>query len=181
MPALHQSQTASRPWNGRYTFYHPNKNGTGMAARFELKLDPLRRHGGSCFFLEMARQKTAAAGPGQDRVPATFDWSNKATVKLGFLDLCEFLAVLETRQEQAGGARKGLYHATGAGNTLIGFGRNAERGGYGLSVSRKDRAGSIVFRGHILLSEAEGIGLKHIFQHGIFHLAFHESLLPAES
>jgi hypothetical protein len=173
------AEAQTRPYNGQFTFFHANPKGTGMAARFELKLDPRRTNGGSCFFLEMAHQKTAAArGGAAGRVPATFDWAGKATVKLGFLDLCEFLAVLEGRQEQAGGGRNGLYHDAGAANTIISFKRGTERG-YSLAVSRKNREGAIVFRGHILLNEAEAIGLKSILQSGIFHVAFHESLLPA--
>ena len=173
-------KTEIRPRNGQYTFYHANGKGTGMAARFELKLDPLRDNGGSCFFLEMARQKTTAVRGDQGRVPATFDWPTKATVKLGFMDLCELLAVLEGRQEQAGGGRNGLYHEAGTANTIITFKKGSEHG-YSLVVSRKDRDGNIVFRGHILLSEAEGIGLKSIFHFGVFHVAFHESLLPTGS
>jgi hypothetical protein len=173
------TEPKARPANGQFTFYHANTKGTGMAARFELKLDPLRANGGSCFFLEMARQKTTASRGGADgRVPATFDWQTKATVKLGFLDLCEFLAVLEDKQEQAGGNRNGLYHDAGAANTIITFKRGTEHG-YSLGVSRKNRAGEIVFRGHILLNEAEALGLKHILQSGLFHVAFHESLLLA--
>jgi len=180
MTATQQKKTDAPSRNGQLTFYHANNKGTGMAARFELKLDPLRGNGGSCFFLEMARQKTAPVRGEKRLVPATFDWQTKVTVKLGFMDLCEFLTVLEGRQEQAGGARNGLYHDTGAANTLISFKKGTEHG-YSMAVSRKDRDGNIVFRGHILLSEAEGIGLKSIFHSGIFHVAFHGSLLPAGS
>jgi hypothetical protein len=174
-------KTESRPRNnGQLTFFHANGKGTGMAARFELKLDPRRTNGGSCFFLEMARQKTAASRGSGGRVHATFDWETKATVKLGFMDLCEFLSVLEGKQEQVGGERNGLYHDAGASNTIIGFKKGTERG-YCLGVSRKNREGEIVFRGHIVLSEAEALGLRHVFQAGLFHVAFHESLLPTGS
>jgi hypothetical protein len=69
-----------------------------------------------------------------------------------------------------------LYHQTNDVSTLIAFRRALERPGYFLAVSRKQNGGAHLFKGHILLTEAEGIGLRCIFQTGLFFMAFHASL-----
>jgi len=165
-----------KPYNGRLTIYHANSKGTGAAARLELSLCRNGNGDDSCFFLEMAKQKTAPSQADRKRTPATFDWEGKAVVKLGFTDVCEMLTVLEGRQDQAGGRRNGLYHSVGKANAIITFKRNTERGGYLLAISRKDADGNQVFKGHIILSETECTGLRSIFQAGLFHMAFHSSL-----
>jgi len=163
---------------GRLTFYHPNGKGGGAAARFELRLSDGADDRYDCFFLDMARQAAPAEGrtPG---APAAFDWARRATVKLDFPDVCELLLVLEGRKERAGGAKgNGIYHQIGETTTLIEFRRDAERNGYLLGVSRKTRAGEPVFRGQLLLTEAEAIGLRCVFQTGLFFMVFHENLRP---
>ena len=81
-----------RAWRGRLCFYHPTGSGSGAAARLEFH--PARFDRDGCFFLEMARQKTAPARDAAGRQPATFDWEGKITAKLGFLDVCGLLLVL---------------------------------------------------------------------------------------
>ncbi len=166
----------SRPnYPGRLTFYHPNAKGTGAAARFELRLSASAEDRYDCFFLEMARQSAAAGAGG----PAQFDWAKRATVKLDFADVCELLLVLEGRKERAGGANgNGIYHQIGETTTLIELRRDAERSGYVLGVSRKTKKGDPVFRAQILLTEAEALGLRCVFQTGLFFLVFHENLRP---
>jgi hypothetical protein len=164
-------------YNGRLAFYHPTASGSGGAARFELKLGRGERE--KCVFLEMARQQPAGSGEGSGGRRAAFDWKGKATVKLGFMDLCELLAVLEGRQQQAGDGRGGLYHAAAGQNTLIGFRAGTERPGYLLSISRKGADGRQVFKGHVVLSVAEGLGLRCVLQATLFHMAFHDSVLAA--
>ena len=165
-----------RHQNGRLTYYHANSKGSGTAVRLELKMAANQKNGHGCFFLEMARQKTPPGRDGRSRTPATFDWESKATVKLSFTDVCELLTVLEDRQSAAGPRGRGLYHEAKTVNTIIGFRRNAERGGYNLNISRKNAEGATVFRGHILLSPAECVGLRSVFQAGLFHMAFHSSM-----
>ena len=53
-----------RPFPGRLTIYHANGRATGTALRLELKLNRSRDDRYGCFFMEVARQKTAA-----DRIP----------------------------------------------------------------------------------------------------------------
>lgn len=171
-----QAGTERKHHNGQITFYHANSRGSGTAVRLELKMDANQKNGHGCFFLEMAQQKTSAGTDRSTRTPATFDWAAKATVKLSFMDVCEFLTVLEARQPAIGINGRGLYHEANRVNTIIGFKHNEERGGYNLNLSRKNAAGETVFRGHILLSLAECIGLRSVFQAGLFHMAFHSSI-----
>ncbi len=165
----------NRSFPGALTFYHPNGKGTGAAARLELRLNGPGEERYDCFFLELAKQKTVAnrrSGEGF----ATFDWENKVTVKLGFLDVCALLAVLEGGRDQVGENGNGLYHQTNDISTLIAFRRAPERPGYFLAVSRKQNGGAQLFKGHILLTDAEGLGLRCVFQTGLFFMAYHSSL-----
>jgi hypothetical protein len=155
---------------GRIAFYHANGKGTGAALRFEFKPPSGRRNG--CFFMEMAKQKTTASGSGSKRAHATFDWESKATVKLSFMDVCEFLAVLQLKQPSLGANGKGLYHVNGEKDTVIGMRANTERKGYTVGISRKDKQGEQIFKGHFLLSPTEAIGLEAILSAALFHMAF---------
>jgi hypothetical protein len=125
----------------------------------------------------MAAQKSVAGREGDQRVPATFDWEHKLTVKLDFSDICELLAVLEGRQERAGGQRNGLYHENGRSNTMITL-QKAEKGGWYLGLSRKEKETGQIARVQIVLSEAESIGLRCIFQVGLFFVTYHTHLFP---
>lgn len=161
---------------GRLTFYHPNAKGTGGAARFELRLNGGGNDRYDCFFLDMARQLIPAEGRSSGG-PAAFDWARRATVKLDFADICELLLVLEGRKDRAGAAgANGIFHQAGDSTTLIEFRRDAERNGYWLSVSRKTKQGESVFRGQMLLTEAEAVGLRCVFQTGLFFMVFHQNL-----
>ena len=175
--ATHTPDETHRPRTGRLTFYHADSKGTGSAAQFELRLNRNGEDRYDCFFLEMARQVTAAKAE-HGRTAATFDWAAKVTVKLDFFDICEFLAVLEGKAEQVGGQRNGIYHESGNTNTIIAFKRSKDYGGYFLDISRKDKQGNQVFKGHILLNESEAIGLRCVFQAGLFHMAFNRNIQP---
>jgi hypothetical protein len=163
--------------NGRLVLYHANATSTGMAVRFELRLNREGEDRYDCFFLEMAHQKKAEAGGGGET--GRFDWERKATVKLDFADLCEFLLVLEGQRDAAGG-RNGLYHQVPGASTLIAFKRTMEPDGsrYLLGLSKKAKDGAQIFKGHIVLSEAEALGLRCILQTGLFFLMFNSSLQP---
>jgi hypothetical protein len=148
--------------------------------RLDLRLRETEEDRYDCFFLELAHQRPAdAARPSGG--PAAFDWEHKATVKLGFADVCALLAVLEGAQSAVGDQGNGLYHQTDDVSTLIAFRRTTERPGYFLGLSRKRNGGEHLFKGHILLSEAEGIGLRCLFQTGLFYMTFHANLQPRRS
>jgi hypothetical protein len=167
---------ARRPLRGTLALYHPNSKGSGAALQLELRLNRGEEERYDCFFMEMALQKTQATTGKDGRVPATFDWAAKTTVKLDFLDVCELLTVLEGRSQQAGGQRNGLYHESGNANTIITFKRNPEGGGIYVGLSRKEKAGNQVFRAQLLLSEAEATGMKSVLQSGLFFMTFHRNL-----
>ena len=173
-----QQTEINRPRDQRLVYYHPNSAGNGAAMQLELRLNRRDPDRYNCFFLEMATQKTAMGRDGDRKVPATFDWEHKLTVKLDFIDVCELLVVLEGKADRAGGARNGLYHENGKACTVIAFQKNTEKGGYGLGLSRKERGGSQVLRVHIGLSEPEAVGLRSVFQTALFFMMFHSQLFP---
>ncbi len=160
------------PRNPRLTLYHPNAAGTGSAMQLEARIKPAGDERANCFFLEMAAQKTASGTDNGTPVPATFDWGRKVTVKLGFADLCEMLAVLEGRSDKIGGARNGLFHRNGGSCTIITLQKAAKGGGLFLGLSKKAETDSAPARISMLLSEAETVGLRCIFQTGLFFVMF---------
>lgn len=165
-----------RPRVPRLALYHPTGGGVGAAMQLELRLNRLGEQRYDCFFLDLAAQKTAAGRDGDKREWATFDWERKLTVKLDFADVCELLAVLEGKAERAGGQRNGLYHENGNCSTVIGFQKSPERNGYLLGLSRKDKGGGQVTRIQMGLSETEAIGLRCLFQTGLFFMTFGQAL-----
>ncbi len=152
-------------------YYHPNGRGTGSAVRFEPRLNRNGNDRYNCFFVEWARQKDRTSTTSPDAF-ARFDWEGKITVKLGFLDLCELLTVLEGRATAVGANGKGLYHATEQGNTLITFAHQAERKNYLFAVSRKLNGDAEPQRISIALSKIEATGLRHVLQMGLFFVTF---------
>jgi len=168
----HLTESTARPWSGRLAFYHPTQSGGGTVARLEFHPARLEREG--CFFLELARQKTVASSSSTGRLVATFDWENKLTVKLGLLDVCSLLLVLEGRSEQAGNGRGGLFHDTAGANTVINLRHQPEpAAGFALEVSRKTkRDGNDVQRMRLILNEGEAIGLRCVFQLAIFPMVY---------
>jgi hypothetical protein len=154
-------------YNERLTFYHANRQGSGAAVRIEPRINRRPGERYNCFFLDMARQKTVAARGDGGSPHATFDWENKVTVKLDFMDVCELLTVLEGTCDHVGGKRDGLYHQTSQTNTLIRF-KTHESGGYALAVSRKTAGADQPTRVHTVLNRVEATGLRHILQVGLF-------------
>mgnify|MGYP000234244213 CR=1 FL=1 len=161
---------------GRLTFYPPTSSGSGAAARFELRLNAQDEEQYDCFFLEMAAHKAGGRGEG----PASFDWHRRLTVKLGFLDICEMLLVLEGHKDRIGADHaQGLYHQTDDSNTVIEFRRDPKGGGFLLGLSRKGRsANAEVTRIGMCLTDAEAVGLRCMFQSGLFFMTFHRNLRP---
>jgi len=153
-------------------FYHPNGRGTGSALRLEPRISRNDGERYNCFFVEMAQQKTVGQQAKGEKTPATFDWSNKITAKLGFLDIAELLAVMEGRLPSAGGERNGLYHASGAGNTIISFSRSEQSGTWFFSLSNKKSGAAQAQRIGIGLNESELVGLRCLLQAGLFYITF---------
>lgn len=174
MNSIHPPQTAnSDAAAGRYpdrlALYHASGKGNGAAIRLEARLNRDGEQGYNCFFLEAAAQNGSPQG-GRERQTA-FDWEHKITVKLGFSDICELLAVLEGVQAQAGGRRNGLYHESRDAVTMIRFERR-EDGSYCLGLSRKVGDPSEPHRLHFVLSPVEAVGIRVLLTHGLFGLTF---------
>lgn len=165
-------------WDQKLALYHPNSTGTGAALQLEPRLNRNPDDHYNCFFLDMASQKTAGAVIDGKRVPATFNWDGKLTVRLDYPDICEILAVLEGIQPQAGGKRNGLFHRTGNGSTVISFQRNTDHGGYGIALSRKAVDADAPVRISMVLSDVEATGLRALLQTGLFFVLFHTHILP---
>jgi hypothetical protein len=178
------STETAKPGNGtkmrdqKLTFYHPNTAGNGVALQCEPRVNRRESDRYNCFFFEMAAQKTGPERDGDKRVMPTFDWANKLTVKFDFADICELLMVLEGRQERVGGQKNGIYHDTDKANTIITFGKIAEKNGFAFGLSRKDKGSGQLTRLNIGLSEAEGLGLKAVIQAGLFFITFHSQVFP---
>jgi hypothetical protein len=167
-----ETPTTNRPREPRLNLYHPAGNGNGAALQLAPRLNRAESDRFNCLFLDLAPQKTAPGRDGDKRVPATFDWEHRLTVKLDFADICEILMVLEGRAEKAGDPKNGIYHENGRTNTIITFQKNADKGGYLLSLSRKDKTSGEVSRAGITLSEAEALGLRYLFRAGLVLIAF---------
>ena len=124
------------------SLYHANGKNTGMAVRFSVEPATSDRDG--AVFLAIAKQKTVGnlGAPGPDRF-ATFDWANKATVKLGFLEVAEILMVFGGQAASLAHAGKdGLYHNSASATTSVSLKRaeDPERPGFILGVGRTPKA-----------------------------------------
>lgn len=171
------ANVVNRAYPQKLAFYHPNSAGNGVAMQLEPRFNRLEKDRYNCFFLEMASQKTGAGRSGDKRVPATFDWEKKLAAKLDFTDICELLAVFEGRQDKVGGQKGGLFHQNGQGSTVISL-QKAEKGGYYIGLSKKNGEAAAV-RVSMLISEAEAIGLRSVFQSSLFFLSFHSHIFQA--
>ena len=173
MKNSHEASTTGYP--SALAFYHPSGSGRGAAMRLEPRFSNAQGDRYNCFFMEMATQQTSMHNAQGKRVHATFNWQEKLSVKLGFNDICEMLVVLEGRAEKVGGSRGGLFHQNGDTNTIISC-QKGEQGGYLIGLSRKDMKTGHASRIHIVLQEAEAVGLRHVLQTSLFFLSFHQHL-----
>jgi hypothetical protein len=173
-----ESAANTRLYREKLTLYHPNSAGNGAAMQLEPRLNRNDSDRYNCFFLEMAPQRSVATRASDKVEPASFDWARKLTVKLDFADICEVLTVLEGRVEKLGGQRNGLFHKSGNATTIISL-QKAERGGYFLGLSRKAAGEESAARVGMTLTDAEVVGLRTIFQTGLFFITFHSHLLTA--
>jgi len=172
-----ESKVAGKTFAHKLVIYHPTAAGSGAALQLEPRVNRQEADRYNCFFLEMAAQKTAAARTDGKRVPASFDWEHKLTVKLDFTDICEMLAVLEGRVDKLGGAKSGIFHQNGNSSTVITL-QKADKGGYFIGLSKKIGQDGALARVNMSLSEAEAIGLRSIFQAGLFFITFHTHIFP---
>ncbi len=164
---------SARNYRPRLSFYHASGKGSGSAARFEVVPTCGDREG--AVFLTLAQQKSVATGSAElgNRQYATFDWTNRVTVKLNFSDLCQMLPVFKGQAATIADG-KGLYHDSGHTTTLINLTRQPDPHiGLALEVSRRGKAESeAAVRTRIVFNSAEAFGLGAVLEQVLGLLAF---------
>ena len=151
--------------------YHPNAKNSGSAVRFAV-IPATYDHDGS-LRLVIAKQQSVAGPTGGW---AAFDWANAATVKLAFVEVAEFLAVLGGQASVlAHAGKEGLYHNTPATTTSISFKRSEDpcRPGFLLGVGHTPKADPNARQYHTFaFTPAEALGLRLALTAKMGELAF---------
>lgn len=140
--AASDPSAAKAGFNTHLCFYHANAKNSGVAIQFSVEPASPDRDG--AVFFSIARQKTVAdaSAAGSDRF-ASFDWQNKATVKLSFLEVAEMLMVFGGQAACLTHAGKdGLYHNSPSATTSVTLKRadDPARPGFLLGVGRTPKA-----------------------------------------
>lgn len=128
--------------NTRLSLYHANGKNTGTALQFELAPATPGRDG--AVYLTIAKQKTVGNpnAQGLERF-ASFDWANKTTVKLGFLEIAEILMVFGGQASVlAHAGKEGFFHNSPSATTSVTLKRadDPNRPGFILGVGRTPKA-----------------------------------------
>ena len=123
----------------RLSYYHANSKGTGSALQMELH--PAHDETAGSIFLSIAHQKTAGSRESGNVIMPSFDWKNKAVLKLDASDLSQILQVMRGIQESIADG-KGLFHRSVNATTVIKFEHRIEpRPGYAFDVWKKPHDG----------------------------------------
>ena len=123
----------------KLSYYHANSKGTGSALQMELH--PAHDDTAGSIFLSIARQKTAGSREQGKVIMPSFDWKNKAVLKLDVSDLSQILQVMRGIQESIADG-KGLFHRSMNATTVIKFEHRIEpRPGYAIDVWKKPHDG----------------------------------------
>lgn len=172
-PSPAPAPAAPKAYAPSLAIYHPNAKGTGCALQFDLRPATADREG--CLFAAFANQKSLATGSRSDsnRQAATFNWTDKITVKLTFSDVSHLLLVLCGKAPSIADG-KGLFHDSGETTTVIQMSRQTEPvRGTVFEVSKKRRnSTSPAQRSRILLTDAETFGLARLLDATLYPLAF---------
>jgi hypothetical protein len=162
-----------RDYRPRLAFYHANGKGSGSAAKFEVVPASGDRDG--AVYLTLASQKSVATGSMDQgtRQHATFDWTNRITVKLNFGDLCQILQVFKGPLATIADG-KGLYHDSRATTTFINLTRQTEpHPGWALDVSRRSKdVSEAITRTRIVFNASEAYGLGVVLEQALGVVAF---------
>ena len=153
--------------------YHPNGRGTGAAIRFNVEPATAEREG-AVFFSIAAQNGTAGSSP--DRKFASFDWPNKTTVKLGFLEVAEVAMVLGgSAQALSHAGKDGIFHTSSTATTTIELKRSEDpsRPGFLLGVGRTPKSNPVA-RSFVSFAfrPAEAFGLRCALMAQMGELAF---------
>jgi hypothetical protein len=132
---------ATKTYPNGYTIYKPTQRGSGGAVRFNLNATK------KAIFVEAANQN----GERQ------FDWDSKVIMKWGLSDIGAFLALLQSRTNQAK-----LFHKTEAASSTceLLLRDDPERSPYTFKISRQEEADKSVRRVAIPLTHAEAALLE---------------------
>ena len=124
------------------SFYHANAKNTGVAITF--RVEPATANLDGAVYFSIAKQKSVgnlnAQGP--ERF-ASFDWANKTTVKLGFLEVAEMMMVFGGQASVLTHAGKeGFFHNSPSATTSVSLKRaeDPNRPGFILGVGRTPKA-----------------------------------------
>lgn len=160
---------ANQEFRPALRYYHANSKGTGSAMEFELH--PAHGRTAGSVFASIARQKTVGSASGATRTFPTFDWKDKACVKLDMADICEMLQVFRGMQESIADG-KGLFHKTASSTTSIKLSHVIEpRPGYLLEVWRRPVSGE-AWGARIMFTASEALGLSLAFEQSMGSIAF---------
>ncbi len=162
-------------FNPHLVFYHSNGRGNGAAIQFSVEPATADRDG--AVFFSIARQN-ATAGSSPEQRFASFDWANKTTVKLSFMEVAEILMVFGGQAPALSHAGKdGLYHNSPSATTSIELKRSEDpaRPGFLLGVGRTPKADPNARQYHaFVFRPAEAVGLRFALQSQMGLLAFGE-------
>ena len=152
---------AKAGFNPHLVFYHPNGRGNGAAIQFSVEPATADRDG--AVFFSIARQNGTAGSSPEQRF-ASFDWANKTTVKLNFVEVAEILMVFGGQASVLSHAGKdGLFHNSPSATTSIELKRSEDpnRAGFLLGVGRTPKADPNARQYYsITLWPAEAFGLR---------------------
>ena len=164
---------AKAGFNPHLVFYHPNGRGNGAAIRFSVEPATADRDG--AVFFSIAKQNGTAGSSPEQRF-ASFDWANKTTVKLNFVEVAEILMVFGGQASVLSHAGKdGLFHNSPSATTSIELKRSEDpnRAGFLLGVGRTPKADPNARQYHtFVFRPAEAIGLRFALQAEMGLLAF---------
>lgn len=149
-----------------FAIYRANNNGTGTAAQFQLSIKDQEKNP-VMVFLVLAKQ-----GENNQNGDAIFSWKSDTTltVKLGEPDIGEFLAVLSGRKDSAGFNGKGLFHQSAAGNKVVTFNYNSEKGSYYLGVSAQDNEKNSLGKLAVVLGHSDAEILSILLKKSILNI-----------
>ena len=158
------------PFRPKLSFFHPNGKGTGGMVSFELH--PAHGDEEGSVWVCFANQLTVGDRRAPNPTYPRFDWENTICVKLGFLDLCQFLQVLRGECETINGDR-GTLHRSPSGLTRIQLRHLVEPvQGYSLELYKTPANGGEETRAHMLLNPAEALGLCESIAGSLYLVSF---------
>lgn len=123
----------------KLSYYHANAKGTGSA--IQLELHPAHDDTAGSLFVSIAHQMTAGSREQGKVIMPSFDWKNKAVLKLDAGDISQILQVMRGMQESIADG-KGLFHRSMNATTVIKFAHRIEpRPCYAFDIWKKPHDG----------------------------------------